>query len=231
MNFAKMAALSREVNAFFAIVVPYLCKTRFDSIYTIFAGGDDFSFIGPHSTTQRFALELRRRFAEYTAGNPEVHFSVGMTIAKPGIPVRRLAEEAESALTDAKASGRNAVSIYGQCVPWDEWLNLQSLQEELERSAESYGLSTSYLYSLFELIDLAGRTDDPRASLWRSRLYYRTTRTMEEARNKGFTTDAKRSAVELIGFLCRAIERHQGRLRIPLTNLFYRVRKTQSSGS
>lgn len=225
MTFAKMATLSREVNAFFSIVVPYLCRAKFDSIYTVFAGGDDFCFVGPHHATQRFAAELRSSFVEYAACNPEVHFSAGLTIAKPAVPVRRLSDLAEEALSDAKASGRNAVSIYGQCISWAKWDDLQAIEAELERSADIYDLSTAYLYSLFDLIELAGRTDDPRASIWRSRLYYKTTRAMEAAAKRRSAVDPKRAATDLIGFLSRAIETHRGALRIPLSNLFYRMRR------
>lgn len=225
MTFAKMATLSREVNAFFTTVVPQLCSAKFPSIYTVFAGGDDFCFIGPQHSAQRFADALRKLFADYATHNPEVHFSAGMTIAKPGMPVRRLAAMAEDALSAAKASGRNAFSIYGQCLPWTQWDRLADIEDGLERSAELYGLSTSYLYALFELIDLAARTDDPRASIWRSRLFYATRRAMDAARRHGSTADPKQASLELIGFLSRAIDEHREAMRIPLSNLFYRMRR------
>ncbi|UOG93405.1 MAG: type III-A CRISPR-associated protein Cas10/Csm1 [Candidatus Thiothrix sulfatifontis] len=41
-SFAKMAALSRQMNAFFSIWLPYLCQKEFPNTYTVFAGGDDF---------------------------------------------------------------------------------------------------------------------------------------------------------------------------------------------
>ena len=228
MTFAKMATLSREINAFFSLAVPVLCRRKFDAVYTVFAGGDDFSFIGPHRTTQRFVGELRRMFSEFTARNPEIHFSAGMTVGKPGTPVRRFSELAEEALEEAKASGRNAVCVFGSCMPWSEWDRLREVEDALDRAAQAYELSTAYLYSLFELIDLAGRKDDPKASIWRSRLYYRTTRLMETAAHQGCVADPRRSALELIGFLSRAIDAHGAKLRVPLTNLFYRIRRAAS---
>lgn len=59
LTFAKTAQLSREMNAFFSVYVPFLCRSEHPSIYTVFAGGDDFSFIGPRGKTLTFAAELR----------------------------------------------------------------------------------------------------------------------------------------------------------------------------
>jgi CRISPR-associated protein Csm1 len=51
-TFAKTAAVSRQVNGFFAIYLPWLLSREFTSIYTVFAGGDDFFLIGPWRTVQ-----------------------------------------------------------------------------------------------------------------------------------------------------------------------------------
>lgn len=88
-SFAKMAALSRQVNNFFAIYLPALCRleARYRNIYTVFAGGDDFFLIGPWRSTLELARSMRRRFAEYVAQNPQVHFSASLSMTKPGLPV------------------------------------------------------------------------------------------------------------------------------------------------
>lgn len=229
MNFAKMAGLSREFNAFFSIAVPFECSKAFPHVYTVFAGGDDFFFIGPLSETQRFATALRDRFVEFSAVNPEVHFSAGFAVVKPGMPVRRLSEAAEEALSRAKNSGRNAVCAYGECVSWTEWKALLEVQGRLESWRSAYGLSTSYLYALFEIMELAERSNDPRAAIWRSRLYYRTTRWMENvARERRLSSSAASEATtQLLGSLTRDLETHGARMRIPLTNLFYGVRRAR----
>ena len=94
-TFAKMAALSRQMNAFFAIHLPWLCQNRpeYRDTYTVFAGGDDFFLIGPWHKTQRLARQLAADFERFVAHNPEIHFSAGMTLSKPGIPIRALAEK------------------------------------------------------------------------------------------------------------------------------------------
>lgn len=223
LTFAKTAQLSREMNTFFSVYVPFLCRSEHPSIYTVFAGGDDFSFIGPRRKTQEFAEVLRERFEDFAAHNPEVHFSAGLTVAKPGIPVRALSDAAEAALEAAKASGRNAVTIYGLTFPWTKWEELRHIEEKLEHLREHWGLSTSYLYSLFELLELAGRRDDPQSSIWRSRLCYRTARFARDAcrNNDG---DVARLTESLLSVIGAGIESEGERFRVPLTNLFYRIR-------
>jgi CRISPR-associated protein Csm1 len=66
-TFAKTAALSRQVNGFFAIYLPWLLLREFTSIYTVFAGGDDFFLIGPWRTVQKLAARMRDDFAAYVA--------------------------------------------------------------------------------------------------------------------------------------------------------------------
>lgn len=85
-------------------------------------------------------------------------------------------------------------------------------------------MTSSYLYSLFELIDMAGDTTRPEASLWRSRLYYTTTRLFERQRTVA-GNDVTRARDEFLQTLLRYFERDKAALRIPLTNTFYAVRR------
>ena len=108
ITFAKMASLSRQVNAFFALWLPWYCEhgtdasgvKRFRNTYTVFAGGDDFFVIGPWDSTLQLASVLREKFAEYVR-NDGITFSAGMMMTHPKTPVRHLARRAEQALEDA----------------------------------------------------------------------------------------------------------------------------------
>ena len=88
-TFAKTAALSRQVNGYFAIYLPWLLSREFTSIYTVFAGGDDFFLIGPWRTVQKLAARMRDDFAVYVAQNPEIHFSAGNSRGETGCTGRR----------------------------------------------------------------------------------------------------------------------------------------------
>ncbi len=195
-TFAKMAALSRQMNAFFAIYLPWLCArgredgTRpYRNTYTVFAGGDDFFLIGPWHATLRLARRMRAEFERYVA-NPDIHFSAGMAMTKPGLPIRHLARMADQALDQAKShqSGRgakNAVTCFGQTVGWPQFDELMKREQGLAHLAKDFGLSTGYLYGLLHLTDMAGGVKKkPQNALWHAYFAYRTRR-LAEARIKG----------------------------------------------
>lgn len=179
-TFARMAALSRQVNAFFTVWLPWVCQQEFPNTYTVFAGGDDFFLIGPWRATMRLAQRMREEFARYVAHNPDIHFSAGLSMTKPGLPIRHLARLAEEALEEAKKlPGKNAVTCFGQSVCWDTFGELMERVEALERLAAALKLSTGYLYGLLHLTDMAADQTRPENALWHSRFAYNTRRMLE----------------------------------------------------
>ena len=101
-TFAKMATLSRQMNAFFSVYLPWLCAKEFPSTYTVFAGGDDFFLIGPWYSTIKLAHRIKDEFRHYVAENPDIHFSAGLSMTKPGLPIRQMASLAEDALEEPR---------------------------------------------------------------------------------------------------------------------------------
>jgi CRISPR-associated protein Csm1 len=221
-TFAKMAALSRQMNAFFAIWLPAYCATHYPNTYTVFAGGDDFFLIGPWRSTQRLAADMAAHFKTFVAENPDIHFSASMVMSKPGHPIHTLTTQAEEALEAAKGSGKNALSLFGEIVRWNEWSTIAAIENELEQLNHDYDLSTGYTYGLLSLVDLASDKSNPEAPMWRSRFVYRTRRYVvdklkPEQRNIAQTRLATTLGERGIGQLGR-------RFRIPLFNFFYRQR-------
>ncbi len=102
-SFSRTAALSRQLNAFFAVYLPWLCRKEFPETYTVFAGGDDFFLIGPWRQQMELACRLRDEFQRYVGHNPGIHFSTGLVVTKPSVPIRYMARQGEEALEEAKA--------------------------------------------------------------------------------------------------------------------------------
>jgi CRISPR-associated protein Csm1 len=221
-TFAKMAALSRQMNAFFAVYLPWLCEhgedngvKKYRNTYTVFAGGDDFFLIGPwHSTTKR-AQAMKDKFRAYVAENPDIHFSAGLSMTKPGLPIRQLAKLAEEALENAKAfvhphpgplpagegvKTKNAVTCHGHSVSWGQFDQLMQREAGLARMAGEQALSTSYLYGLLHLTDMAAQEmERPENALWHSYFAYRTRRMLETKIKGGEdreATERKRRALQ-----------------------------------
>ena len=242
-TFARMAAFSRQMNAFFAVYLPWLCRAEFPNTYTVFAGGDDFFLIGPWWSQIRLAARMQAEFTRYVTGNPAITFSAGLAMTKAGIPIRTLGQLAEQALEEAKGHSlddlasvaKNAVHCFGQTVGWNVFASLLQTRSELERLAQDLRLSTGYLYNLLILTDRAenlrsGRTGyrgerriNPENALWHSQFAYRTRRLLE--RQKGMTEDARRRwQQELAAVIANNIERLGGAYKIALFAYLYQQR-------
>jgi CRISPR-associated protein Csm1 len=200
-NLAKMAALSRQVNNFFAVYLPYLCQKDFPNTYIVFAGGDDFFLLGSWHQLIELAKQIKTQFQDYVANNPEIHFSAGLTVMNPKIPIYQLAKIAEESLQKSKRynnKAKNAVTCFGVTVDWEDFevLTTECLKQ-LTNSHKKYKLSTAYIYGLLRLVDMAEDNRKPENSLWRSQLYYRSYRTILS--NKEIQKEQKKAAcVELI---------------------------------
>lgn len=230
-TFAKMAALSRQMNNFFSIYLPSLCQKEFSNTYTVFAGGDDFFLIGPWRSQIALANRLHKEFAIYCANNPNLHFSAGISITKPGSPIGYLAKNGESALEMAKKNddknhgSKNALSVFGQTIPWAKADALLQACNTLENLADEYKLSTAYIYSLLQMIPMVEDTSKPENSLWRSQLTYRTWRMLQQ-KSKG--KDRERLLIDhqkLVKTLGeQGLQQWQGAYRIAIQTYLYQNR-------
>ncbi len=229
-TFARWASLSRQVNAFFALWLPWYCahseNGRFRNTYTVFAGGDDFFLIGPWESTLELAGAMRREFARYMARD-DISFSLGAVMTQPKVPARHLATAAEAGLAAAKRhnnGSKNAVNLWGSTVGWREWQELMgNRRNALEHLIdEAKGLSTGFIYNLLRLADQAERDRPenanrrPEDALWRSRLAYRCARLPKPQQ-----TISQALAAE-----CgTALKQHRGAYRLPVSVLLYRQRQ------
>jgi len=230
-TFARMAGLSRQINAFFTVWLPWVCEQEFPNTYTVFAGGDDFFLIGPWHSTIKLAQRMRTEFARYVAHNPDIHFSAGLSMTKPGMPIRHLSQLAEVALNGAKQiTGKNAVTSFHHAVTWDTFDQLMARESALGRLREELSLSTSYLYGLLNLTDMAADQSRPENALWHSRFAYRTWRMLEtKVKNTGDreATERKRRKLQTelaLEIASSGIEKHRAAYKIALFTHLYQQR-------
>lgn len=231
-TFAKTAALSRQVNGFFAIYLPWLLSREFPGIYTVFAGGDDFFLIGPWRTVQKLAARMRDDFTAYVAQNPQIHFSAGIVAEKPGAPIGALADLAEAALDRAKAwpdkeePKKNAVTCFGETVAWSEWPKLEEALVTLDRLIDDADLSHGYVYRLLHFVDMhkRERCGSAEAAIWRARLNYATRRFVVD-KQRGLKDEERQPRfTEIVTPIANAIDNLGSAYRIPLFNHLYRMR-------
>ena len=227
-TFAKMAALSRQVNSFFALYLPWLLAREFPNVYTVFAGGDDFFLIGPWRNVQKLAARLRSDFAEYVAGNPDIHFSAGIATQKPGAPLHSLSDLAETALSASKAhSGKNAVTCFGDTLGWQEWPQIEQALQRLTELRTEMKLSTGFVYGLLQLVDMRRREKggEAEAAMWRPRLAYRTRRFVVDKQRRLSEDERRMHTTRIIHDIGGAgIETLGPAYRIVLFNHLYQFR-------
>jgi len=234
VTFSKTAALSRQMNAFFTVYLPWLCQTEYPNSYTVFAGGDDFFLIGPWLKQIMLAGRMHKEFKRYVAENSQVHFSAGISITKPGLPINQLGEMAEDALDDAKAHNpeakenapKNAVTCFKQTMHWEEFSQLTGDRlSGLKLVCEKNNLSTGYVYGLLNLIDMAEKvTTQPVNAIWHSYFAYRTAR-MLECNRKLDDQQRKQRQTELAAEIASSgIIKHGGNYRVALFCHLYQQR-------
>ena len=238
-TFAKMAALSRQMNSFFTVYLPWLCKNEFPNTYTVFAGGDDFFLIGPWLSMIKLAQRLKNEFVRYVAENQDIHFSVGFSMTKPGFPIRHMAILAEEALEKAKTHNpnkvqpapKNAVASFDQPVTWAQFDLLMEREKDLRKVTDEYALSKGYLYGLLHLTEMAGKVNErPENAIWHSYFRYRTRRFAETRyRDVSDRAERERQRQQLLENLAReikieGIEKHQNAYKITLFTYLYQER-------
>ncbi|HHL34776.1 MAG TPA: type III-A CRISPR-associated protein Cas10/Csm1 [Desulfobulbaceae bacterium] len=230
-TFSRLATLSRQLNNFFTLYLPHLLRNtkEFNQVYTVFAGGDDLFLIGPWNRMADLAGHLRQRFQEFVCGNPNITFSVGITLHKPHTPIDRLAEASEEALLAAKRAGRNRVTMFAETVTWDTFTKLMENRVVMEDWLKNDFISRVMFYRFNQFVELAeeegrlvGATAVPLDKIdcvkWRAMFGYAL------ARNVNTKTPVGEQALKEVAVMADWLTKYRGGLRIPLWQIMYEQR-------
>lgn len=115
------------------------------------------------------------------------------------------------------------MTIFNRSVKWADWKQLCDLEEEIHRLADTYKISTSYLYSLIRLCEQAANAENIESTMWRSRFYYRTARyVLDKIKKEEEQKDALKVISEALGE--NGIGLYKINFAIPLFNYFYKKR-------
>ena len=184
LSASRYASLSRTLDYFFTVMVRHCIESdhRFKDIYTVFSGGDDLCVIGPWNAIIDFSIEFHQRFELFTGSNPWLSVSGGISIVGKGLPVGRMAEEAEAELEKAKnyperkKPKKNAISLFGIPSQWNHFEGLIADGKTLLKELEEGGVSHSAVYTLLEDSHRAEsfmKGDiGPHNALWKSHFEY-----------------------------------------------------------
>ncbi|RLA08825.1 MAG: type III-A CRISPR-associated protein Cas10/Csm1 [Gammaproteobacteria bacterium] len=235
MNLGIMFATSRLLNNFWTIYLPDLCQKEFPNTYTVFAGGDDFFLIGPWHSQIKLTSRLEQDFKRFVCHNKKIHFSVGLSMTQPNMPIKQLAQMAEQSLEKAKnynltkknLDPKNAITCFDETMKWDEFNDLtQQKLPALQNLITGFdgNLSTGYVYRLLHLIDMQNKVkENPENSIWQAYFAYRTHRLLEL--QKHLTNDEKQKlAQDMAEIIAKNIEKHSQNYKIVLFTHLYQQR-------
>ena len=212
MAFSRYADLSHMLHYFFSSFYAWFVENNPEykkKIYTVFSGGDDLCILGSWDVVMDFALQFRKKLAEFTNNNPSVTISGGIALVNSKVPVSNIAEEAEELLEKSKGkTGKNAITVFGTTVTWEEYEKClkdgKFLQEQLELNKKDsrQGVSTGVIYKFLDFANRAektlGKKDNSgiadvselvnmKDRIWKSNMIYVVTRNVknnEEANKK-----------------------------------------------
>ena len=173
MSFSRYADLSHQLHYFFSGFYAWFVDNQKDQfndfyrnkIYTVFSGGDDLCVLGTWESVMQFALDFQKELKKVTNSNPSVTISGGIALVNSKLPVRNIADEAESLLEKSKGKdGKNAVAVFGATVSWNEYEKLledgKYLQTQLELNKKNpkEAVSTGVIYKFFDFANRAEKT-------------------------------------------------------------------------
>ncbi len=187
-----MQSLGDRLDAFFAGRLRQELANqvgRWQSIYTIFAGGDDLVMVGPWNVIVDFASTMRQWFAEEFREHG-LTLSAGLELMKPKRPIKPAVERAELLLNEAKDSGKDRLAAFGQVWQWTDHAAIITAAGQLVEWANAGEIQRGWLHTLLELA-LARHGDKPEP-LATARLAYHVDRNWKKG------TPARRWADRLI---------------------------------
>lgn len=160
---SRISTFSRFLDLFFLGHMNSIAD-KYD-LYITYSGGDDLFFVGDWEQTIEAAKEIKDDFTEFTAENPNITISAGISIRRTGFPIGNAARTAGELLDEYSKKARDTkgsmpkkdkITVFNQTVPWysttaeaENGLNeLLKTGEWLFDLLEDDKVSSSFIYSI-----------------------------------------------------------------------------------
>ncbi|MFB3845109.1 MAG: type III-A CRISPR-associated protein Cas10/Csm1 [Candidatus Cloacimonadaceae bacterium] len=241
--------ISAQLDYFFAVYLPYLVQQKYaDSIYIVYAGGDDFCLVGAWNKVIDLARELKNEFTRYTAQNQDLHFSAAIELMHAKTPVRFAILKADEKLAAAKKTAsaedtsqkallrKNRLNLFELSVNWDGMDKLMKYAGKLDnwlQNNQKTRVTTQFLYRLLAYNEMYLKTLEPKCEL-RNYLYdallnYDIKRNIKQA--KDAVTKEGNIADSLRQLTAVSSEVNFKDIRIPIFYVLYKNRKRQGGNN
>lgn len=163
-SISKYVTMSRLMEFFFGHEIKNICREvslkiseNIDDIkngtmfYINYAGGDDLVIIGSAYSIVELALEIHKRFTEFT-NNKNITISGGINFQNDKKPIRFGVQMSEEALSMSKDGDKNAITLLNTTVPFVEFEELLVEVKEICKFILEGKLSRTMLYNLMSNI-------------------------------------------------------------------------------
>ncbi len=202
-DLSSIQELSERLNRFFAHTMSQeMHSSKWNDLYTVFAGGDDLLLVGPWNTTIDFAWHLRGLFdKEFGSNSPSglgLTLSASISIIKPKYPVRLGSKQAEDLLEQAKTEcavrseiPKDQLAVLGGLWKWQDHAEIVKQAKQLQQWVNDNDkiIQRGWLNTLLELTQLRRRETPSRRSdvipeMATSKLAYHVARIWPKKNNK-----------------------------------------------
>ena len=197
LTLSRLAALSLGLRLFFEGWLPHLADPQegddfgdlHKKVYLQYAGGDDLFLVGAWDALPLFAERVRRSFADYVCGNPQVTLSGGISLADEHYPLYQAARDAGEAEKAAKGlrETKNALAFLGQPVAWEQFANVRKRAYELADWCANRKAPKSLIQTLIEIAAAYERDrkqKKPRFGRWMWVAVYQLTRAAARVKDR-----------------------------------------------
>ncbi|SHE33324.1 CRISPR-associated protein Csm1 [Caldanaerobius fijiensis DSM 17918] len=173
-SIARVSTLSSELSLFFGSYLESLLKDEFEYCSAIYAGGDDFLFVGPWDKLPYLAYAIRNKFSEFTGHNSAITISMSIDISPDRkFPLYKVALSCGEHLEDAKLyvrSGKqkDCLAFAGYNLGWEEFEKLSRVKSMFVSALEK-GVSRAILSIIYKVDDqkkMAERNGEIFKSWW-----------------------------------------------------------------
>ncbi len=156
LTFSRYVYLSRMMNLFFTYYLKEFLKEKYPYIYTIYAGGDDFLFLGPWENVFNMIIDVYEEFNNYVCQNKKIHFSAAINLFRPKEPILQVVKQADDFLDKAKDNDieKNNIYIFGEIIKINKFKDdVKVIVDKLDKFYKEGVLKTVPLYRYLNYIN------------------------------------------------------------------------------
>jgi hypothetical protein len=159
-----LSQISKELDDFFGVTLQRMitADARWNSIYTVFSGGDDLLLVGPWDVMLDFAAATEALFSSAVGSRHDLTLSGAVSFMPHRIPVRHGVHRAEEEMKKAKQGKKNGCATLRGVWDWEALRRVLGGGRELAKWWDCDAAKKGILRRLYRIAS----SEAPAAHLW-----------------------------------------------------------------